>query len=47
MTHCPAAESTVPETVMIERAHPKAHRTAASPRKKGLLPAASDGPKAA
>jgi putative transposase len=42
-----AAESTAPETMMIGRAHLKAHRTAASLRKKGLFPAASDGPRAA
>jgi transposase len=42
-----AAESAAPETVMIDWAHLKAHRTAASLRKKGLFPAASEGPKAA
>ena len=34
-------------TVMIDATHLKAHRTAASLRKKGLFPAASDGPRAA
>jgi transposase len=42
-----AAESTAPETVMIGKAHLKAHRTAASLRKKGLFPTASDGSRAA
>jgi transposase len=42
-----AAASTAPETVMINSAHLKAHRTAASLREKGLFPAPSDGPKAA
>jgi putative transposase len=42
-----AAESTATETVMIDATHLKAHRTAASLRKKGLFPAASDGPRAA
>jgi transposase len=42
-----ATERTATETVMIDRAHLKAHRTAASLRKKGLFPAASDGPRAA
>jgi putative transposase len=42
-----ATERTAPETVMIDRAHLKAHRTAASLRKKGLLPPASGGRKAA
>ncbi len=34
-------------TVMIDATHLKAHRTAASLRKKGLFPAVSDGPRAA
>ena len=34
-------------TVMIDATHLKAHRTAASLQKKGLFPAASDGPRAA
>jgi putative transposase len=42
-----ATERTATEMVMIDRAHLKAHRTAASLRKKGLFPAASDGPRAA
>jgi transposase len=43
----PAAESMAPETAMIDRAHRKAYRIASSLREKGLLPAASDGAKAA
>jgi transposase len=42
-----AGESTATETVMIDRAHLKAYRTAASLREKGPVPAASDGPRAA
>ena len=42
-----AAESTASDTVMIDATHLKAHRTAASLLKKGLFPAASDGPRAA
>jgi hypothetical protein len=42
-----AAESAATDTVMIDATHLKAHRTSASLRKKGLFPAASDGPKAA
>jgi putative transposase len=42
-----AGESTSTDTVMIDRAHLKARRTAASLLKKGLFPAVSDGPKAA
>jgi putative transposase len=37
----------VNDTVMIDRAHLKARRTAAGLLKKGLFPAVSDGPKAA
>ena len=42
-----AAGSEATGTVMIDATHLKAHRTAASLRKKGLFPAASDGPRAA
>jgi putative transposase len=42
-----AGESKSTDTVMIDRAHLKAHRTAAGLLKKGLFPAVSDGPKAA
>ena len=42
-----AAEGTAMETVMIDATRLKAHRTAASLRKKGLFPAASGGPKGA
>jgi putative transposase len=41
-----AAESAVPDTLMIDATHLKAHRTAASLLKKGLYPAASGGQKA-
>jgi transposase len=41
-----AAKSAATKTVMIDATHLKAHRTAASLRKKGLFPAASGGPKA-
>jgi putative transposase len=34
-----------PERIMIDTTHLKAHRTAASLLKKGLFPAASDGPR--
>lgn len=40
-----AAGSDATGTVMIDATHLKAHRTAASLRKRGLFPAASDGPK--
>ena len=36
-----------PERIMIDATHLKAHRTAASLRKKGRFPAASAGPRAA
>lgn len=39
-----AAEGGVPERLMIDATHLKAHRTAASLAKKGLFPAASVGP---
>ena len=39
-----AAEGGVPERLMIDATHLKAHRTAASLAKKGLLRAASAGP---
>jgi transposase len=42
-----AAESAATKIVMIDATHLKAHRTAASLRKKGLFPAVSDAPKAA
>jgi putative transposase len=42
-----AGESKSTDTVMIDRAHLKAHRTAAGLLKKGRFPAVSDGPKAA
>jgi putative transposase len=42
-----AAEPGRPERLMIDATHLKAHRTAASLLKKGLLHAASDAPKAA
>ena len=42
-----AAEAGVPTRLMIDATHLKAHRTAASLAKKGLLHAASDAPKAA
>ena len=41
-----AVESTATDTVMIDAAHLKAHRTAASLSKKGLLRGASGAPKA-
>jgi putative transposase len=41
-----AAEGGAPERLMIDATHLKAHRTAASPAKKGLLRAASDVPEA-
>jgi transposase len=41
-----AAQSGVPERLMIDSTHLKAHRTAASLAKKGLLRAASDEPRA-
>jgi putative transposase len=41
-----AAESGVPDTLMIDATHLKAHRTAASLLKKGLYPAVSGAPKA-
>lgn len=42
-----AAEAGPPDRVMIDATHLKAHRTAASLLKKGLLRAASDEPKVA
>ncbi len=42
-----AAGSDATGTVMIDATHLKAHRTAASLRKKGLFPAVSDAPRAA
>ena len=42
-----AAGSDATGTVMIDATHLKAHRTAASLRKKGRFPAASAGPRAA
>jgi transposase len=39
-----AAEGGPPSRLMIDATHLKAHRTAASLLKKGLLPAASEGP---
>lgn len=41
-----AAESSATDTVMIDATHLKAHRTAASLAKKGMLRGASDGPRA-
>jgi len=41
-----AGEAGAPERLMIDTTHLKAHRTAASLLKKGLLRAASDAPKA-
>ena len=41
------AAAGVPERLMIDSTHLKAHRTAASLAKKGLLRAASDAPRAA
>jgi transposase len=42
-----AAEGGVPERLMIDSTHLKAHRTAASQLKKGLFPAVSGEPRAA
>ena len=42
-----AASAGAPELIMIDSTHIKAHRTASSLRKKGLLLAVSDAPKAA
>ena len=42
-----AGEAGAPERLMIDSTHLKAHRTAASLRKKGLLRAASGAPRAA
>lgn len=42
-----AAEGGVPERLMIDSTHLKAHRTAASLLKKGLFPAVSGEPRAA
>lgn len=42
-----AAKGGRPDTLMIDATHLKAHRTAASLLKKGLLPDASGAPKAA
>lgn len=42
-----AAEAGPPERLLLDTTHLKAHRTAASLLKKGLLRAASDAPKAA
>ena len=42
-----AAKGGKPDQLMIDATHLKAHRTAASLRKKGLFPDVSDGPKAA
>jgi transposase len=41
-----AAEAGPPSRLMIDATHLKAHRTAASLLKKGLFPAASEGPRA-
>ena len=41
-----AAETAPPDRLMIDATHLKAHRTAASLLKKGLLHAALDEPKA-
>ena len=41
------AEEGVPERLMIDSTHLKAHRTAANLLKKGVLRGASDEPKAA
>ena len=41
------AAAGVPERLMIDSTHLKAHRTAASLLKKGVLRAALDGPEAA
>ncbi|RVT90525.1 transposase [Sphingomonas crocodyli] len=42
-----AAAGGKPDQLMIDATHLKAHRTAASPLKKGLFPDVSDAPKAA
>ena len=42
-----AGESAATDTVMIDATHLKAHRTAASLRKKGLFPGVSDAAGAA
>jgi putative transposase len=42
-----AAKGGVPDQLMIDATHLKAHRTAASLLKKGLFPDVSDAPKAA
>lgn len=42
-----ASEGPVPERIMIDATHLKAHRTAASLLKKGAFPAASGEPRAA
>ena len=42
-----AGASGDPDRLMIDATHLKAHRTAASLRKKGIFPAASDEPKVA
>jgi hypothetical protein len=42
-----AAESAATKTVMIDAGPLKAHRTAASLRKRGLFPGVSDAPKVA
>lgn len=42
-----AAEAGPPERLMLDATHLKAHRTAASLLRKGLLHAASDGPREA
>ena len=42
-----AGEGPSPERIMIDATHLKAHRTAASLLKKGLLPAVSGAPKTA
>ena len=42
-----AADAGPPDRLMIDSTHLKAHRTAASPLKKGLFPAVSAGPRAA
>lgn len=41
-----AAEAGPPERLLLDTTHLKAHRTAASLLKRGMLRAASDGPKA-
>jgi transposase len=42
-----ATAAGIPERLMIDSTHLKAHRTAASLAKKGLFPAVSDAPRAA